>query len=640
MSARGGGNDEEIPTNEMIQTLKNLSKVEIDVIPSSGVLLYGLDGAEIRAEPSKLIPNRNQIRRVYLRYGSYKIGWIIDKDVPKCLICNTPFGLLTRRHHCRNCGHVICGNCSTHRAVIRQLKDELTSFFSRPESRVCDLCAAQHRLNEIWDAKPPTPTPPSPISASVPSSPSPTDQQRPIQGTTVPNSEQSSVSILQTPTEQLTNPAQYQYSDPVPLNLFPIMNEEKTDEEDVPAVAAGALAVSVGLETSVNLVSSPGPAEEAMSPSLHAFSIDDNEPDDVVSEDEESPQNKKTEEGVKEEEEKSPPTQRPAGRRASWLEQKLGINLHSSGAADEVFGEGGAGQEEEGEGGIDSDSDGDDDNASGSSASGESVNSSRLSSNRKSRSSRSRSRQSRSIRLNDFTSDSYDDSFSYSDSMASPLHSPASSYHFSSQSALPFPSPSLSPMGNGNEAHEPITVSQLKLHSEQQRLIQLERERKAEKLRQQQEQERLAAAASVPAQSQEPQVTPIKSRTGAGGYELSDQGLSPPVSSASSSPAMGPADSSMSSTSPSPAKRRSSLMWFFGMRDSTASASASAVTAKPSPILRRGSDPGIIPTASPRSSEEKRNSLSPESIDSLPPLLTSASGPPLVSSKSLPLSSS
>jgi hypothetical protein len=225
------------------------------------------------------------------------------------------------------------------------------------------------------------------------------------------------------------------------------------------------------------------------------------------------------------------------------------------------------------------------------------------------------------------TSDSYDESILSSDYLPSPLNSPASSYQVSSPQGFSSP----------REDHAPITVSQLKLHSEQQRLIQLDRERKAEKLRQQQEQERLAAAAAA-----QTEVTPIKSR--ARDHELNDQGLSPPVSSASSSPAM-PGDSSLSSSSPSPAKRRSSLMWFFGMRDRGAPELEAA--AKPSPILRRGSDPGIIPAM--RNSEEKRNSsLSRESVDPVVPPLTpvltppvgsegASSSPPLLSSKSLPL---
>ncbi|GAA5826559.1 hypothetical protein JCM10212_006303, partial [Sporobolomyces blumeae] len=36
------------------------------------------------------------------------VKWQEDKEVTKCSICSAPFGLTTRRHHCRLCGRVIC----------------------------------------------------------------------------------------------------------------------------------------------------------------------------------------------------------------------------------------------------------------------------------------------------------------------------------------------------------------------------------------------------------------------------------------------------------------------------------------------------------------------------------------------------
>lgn len=528
-------NNDDIPPSEMIKTLKNLSKVEIDVLPPSGVLLYGIDGAEIRSEYSKLIPNKNTIHRVYLRYGNYKIGWIIDQDVKKCLLCNKAFSLFLRRHHCRNCGYVVCDSCSSHRAIIRQLKEEATSVFSRPDSRVCNVCASKHRLNEIWDARPPTPAAPPP---EVPPAP-------PVEEIKQPSPSSSSQMAIETPQNQQTNPAQYQMSDPVPLNLFPIIDEEMSSPQQEIEVPA-----STPVEENEARVSL---REEAIPPpTLQTFSVDDNDAEEDDSDDQKDNQALEISDPL-------PPVaaQRPT-RRASWLEQKLGINLHPFGSDEAENKDDG---EVEGEGGIDSDSDVD--NAS--SASGESLNSSRLSS-RISRT--SKSRQSRSIRMTR-TSDTYDEDSNLS---TSPMYSPASTNMIS---------PPQSPQTD--ETHQPITMSQLKLHSEQQRLIQLDKERREEKLRLKAEQERLQ-------REQEDQSTPIKSTSG-----YSDNGLSPPVSSASSSPA----GETVSSSSPSPMKRRSSLMWFFGVRDSKESG-------KPSPIMRRGSDPGRVS----RNSEDSRNSQS------------------------------
>jgi hypothetical protein len=38
--------------------------------------------------------------------------WMPDSHSSKCMICSRDFNLLFRRHHCRNCGYLICSKCS------------------------------------------------------------------------------------------------------------------------------------------------------------------------------------------------------------------------------------------------------------------------------------------------------------------------------------------------------------------------------------------------------------------------------------------------------------------------------------------------------------------------------------------------
>ncbi|XP_033028938.1 FYVE, RhoGEF and PH domain-containing protein 1 [Lacerta agilis] len=60
---------------------------------------------------------------------------IREKEVTLCMQCKEPFNALTkRRHHCRACGHVVCGKCSEFRA--RLVYDN-----NRP-NRVCTDCYA------------------------------------------------------------------------------------------------------------------------------------------------------------------------------------------------------------------------------------------------------------------------------------------------------------------------------------------------------------------------------------------------------------------------------------------------------------------------------------------------------------------
>jgi hypothetical protein len=39
--------------------------------------------------------------------------WIPDHAAPKCMSCNSQFTAFRRRHHCRCCGQVFCGVCSS-----------------------------------------------------------------------------------------------------------------------------------------------------------------------------------------------------------------------------------------------------------------------------------------------------------------------------------------------------------------------------------------------------------------------------------------------------------------------------------------------------------------------------------------------
>jgi hypothetical protein len=73
-------------------------------------------------------------RRAYVAQGAYRVGWIVDEERPNCMSCARIFGLLRRRHHCRQCGGIFCRPCSTGRKVILELLGA--------SHRVCDKCFA------------------------------------------------------------------------------------------------------------------------------------------------------------------------------------------------------------------------------------------------------------------------------------------------------------------------------------------------------------------------------------------------------------------------------------------------------------------------------------------------------------------
>lgn len=60
-----------------------------------------------------------------------RAAWVPDKNVKVCMVCSSSqFTMRQRKHHCRNCGKVVCGACSNFKAVLDRL---------RPE-RVCKVC--------------------------------------------------------------------------------------------------------------------------------------------------------------------------------------------------------------------------------------------------------------------------------------------------------------------------------------------------------------------------------------------------------------------------------------------------------------------------------------------------------------------
>ncbi|ELP94237.1 Rho/RAC guanine nucleotide exchange factor, putative [Entamoeba invadens IP1] len=59
--------------------------------------------------------------------------WVPDDNVLDCMNCHSKFTFINRRHHCRNCGRVLCSNCTKQKIIIPHL--------SPKPQRVCDQCA-------------------------------------------------------------------------------------------------------------------------------------------------------------------------------------------------------------------------------------------------------------------------------------------------------------------------------------------------------------------------------------------------------------------------------------------------------------------------------------------------------------------
>ena len=61
--------------------------------------------------------------------------WTPDSEVSECQTCMKSFSFLVRKHHCRLCGRVVCGECSRYRMVLERTNKPV---------RVCRTCYFGH----------------------------------------------------------------------------------------------------------------------------------------------------------------------------------------------------------------------------------------------------------------------------------------------------------------------------------------------------------------------------------------------------------------------------------------------------------------------------------------------------------------
>lgn len=64
--------------------------------------------------------------------GTYPPEWLPDHETDTCMSCDSLFTLVKRRHHCRSCGKIFCGDCCRQKAKLLYLDNK--------EARVCSNC--------------------------------------------------------------------------------------------------------------------------------------------------------------------------------------------------------------------------------------------------------------------------------------------------------------------------------------------------------------------------------------------------------------------------------------------------------------------------------------------------------------------
>ncbi|CAH0489906.1 hypothetical protein KXD40_000133 [Peronospora effusa] len=93
--------------------------------------------------------------------------WVLDTERYRCHVCTRNFTRFRRKHHCRKCGEVVCGNCTLK-------KEAELPVIGRSLVRVCMSCILSHANGQANQQPPPT----APISgtAGTASSPPPREE--------------------------------------------------------------------------------------------------------------------------------------------------------------------------------------------------------------------------------------------------------------------------------------------------------------------------------------------------------------------------------------------------------------------------------------------------------------------------------
>ena len=96
---------------------------------------------------SMMVENRKISNEISIPKTSPSI-WIPSKNVQNCYKCKELFGMWRRKHHCRVCGRIFCGNCADRWGIIPSLVN-LTSPVNKSfslysyiytEKRMCLEC--------------------------------------------------------------------------------------------------------------------------------------------------------------------------------------------------------------------------------------------------------------------------------------------------------------------------------------------------------------------------------------------------------------------------------------------------------------------------------------------------------------------
>ena len=77
-----------------------------------------------------------------LRQWKRRVVWEPDDEAFECRVCESDFSTTRRKHHCRQCGRVVCGSCSE--------QEKKVAGYDGPQ-RVCSECYSKPETQTLGD---------------------------------------------------------------------------------------------------------------------------------------------------------------------------------------------------------------------------------------------------------------------------------------------------------------------------------------------------------------------------------------------------------------------------------------------------------------------------------------------------------
>ncbi|XP_052052683.1 hepatocyte growth factor-regulated tyrosine kinase substrate isoform X2 [Apodemus sylvaticus] len=146
---------DEVANKQTMEELKELLKRQVEVNVRNKILyLIQAWAHAFRNEPKyKVVQDTYQIMKVeghvFPEFKESDAMFAAERapdwvDAEECHRCRVQFGVVTRKHHCRACGQIFCGKCSSKCSTIPK-------FGIEKEVRVCEPCYEQ--LNKKAEGK-------------------------------------------------------------------------------------------------------------------------------------------------------------------------------------------------------------------------------------------------------------------------------------------------------------------------------------------------------------------------------------------------------------------------------------------------------------------------------------------------------